>query len=82
MNAKQLKVVQRITNNLESLIPGAEFSCHEVCGLMMVSATNCGNVRWYEKSEFVLLFVGKHGGLNIKKASSHVRKMMSYMHRK
>lgn len=49
MNAKQLKSVQRITNQLASLIPGAVFSVQEVCGKIMVSADNCGSVRWYEK---------------------------------
>lgn len=76
MNAKQLKSVQRITNQLASLIPSAEFSVQEVCGKIMVSADNCSSVRWYEKSDFVLLFVGKHGGQDIEKASSHIRKMM------
>lgn len=82
MSAKQLAAVKYLTNRLAYLIEGAEFTAEMMTDYkgrpteVMVSASNVENTSWFEKSQFVLAFVGRRGGITVKNGSSFIRKMI------
>ena len=79
MNSKQVSQLQRTTNRLCAIFPTGsplDFSVTELSrGELMLSASNSGQVKWYEERIHVLAIIGPKGGLKLHHASTFVRKM-------
>ena len=77
MNTRQAKTVTYLTSRIAYLEDGMTFTLEDIGhGEYMLSGSNAGNVSAYVDSAFILVIVGKHGGQNVRSASTFIRKML------
>ena len=79
MNAKQLATAKRLTTRLGQLVDNMTFEVTVLDEIsrkpVMISASNI-SAPWYVNYEFFLAFIGPLGGVEVRKGSSHLRKMI------